>query len=451
MKLLHRPVVWFPAALVILGAVGGHVLHDERCLSLSQRDRYSYGPRPVWQASFDALSATCGVGLLMHNLHEDYTPLGRWALAALGVLGAAFYLVAARQAAARLWMVSGASPPSAARVLLIFFAWQAVLIVVVLAVELFGTGGMVSREATVWQTVSAFSSLGWSLDKPGEGNTAVYAAVALLGALGWAVWLLVTLKGIRAVGSGLVAGVSSYLVFLVLCAGLVTAFETPREAPRGEVRSDGTLAEHTAGVRFVRSLVQVASASGAGVSTEVLSERRVGEGTLFVLALVVLVGGMGGAAGGGIRWSMLICGLQSGVALSGYGAGSSQHEAARRGLLAAVICVGATVTLTLVVALGLLLIDAYTGSRFQTPPTFAAALLDASSAVGGASLSTGVVNTVTSANLSIGMTQTVDLYQYGMGWLMLMMFIGRVLPVLVLDRVADLRFSDKPPRLLPLV
>jgi hypothetical protein len=451
MKLLQRPVVWFPAALLILAAVGSYVLRDERCLRLSERDRYSYGSRPVWQASFDALSATCGVGLLMHNLHSEYTAPGRWALAALGVIGAAFYLVAARQVAARIWTVSGATPPGALRILLVFCAWQAILVVVVLAVERFGSGGTADREATVWQTVCAFSSLGWSLDKPGEGHTAIFAAVALLGALGWAVWLLVTPKGIRAARAGLAAGVSSYLVFLVLCAGLVTALETPRDGPHGELRPDGALTEQTAGVRFVRGLVQVANASGAGVSTEALGERRVGEGTLFVLALVVLVGGLGGAAGGGIRWSMLLCGLQSGVALSGYGAGRSQHEAARRGLLAAVICVGASVTLALIVALGLLLIDAHTGSRFQTPPTFAAALLDASSAVGGAALTTGVVATVTSVNLSIGMTQTVDLYQYGMGWLMLAMFIGRVLPVLVLDRVAALRFSDKPPRLLPLV
>lgn len=109
------------------------------------------------------------------------------------------------------------------------------------------------------------------------------------------------------------------------------------------------------------------------------------------------------------------------------------------------------VTFALVVALGLLVIETRTASRFQPPPTFGDALLDASSAVAGANLSSGLTATVTSVNLSSGMDITVDSYQYGMTWLMLAMLIGRVLPVLVLSRVADLRFNDAPPATPPLI
>jgi hypothetical protein len=448
---LRRPVVWLPLTLLALTLAGSYGLRDDRFVHLSQRDRFSYGLRPQWQTTFDALSATCGVGLLTYSLREDYTIAGRWLLAALGIVGAACYLIAARQSAARLWALGQTQPPSAVRIVAVYLVWQAVLVGLAVAVEHFSSQGAVAWEPTAWQTVAAFSSLGWTLDKPGEGHTAVFAAVALLGALGWPVWVLITRREFLSPRPGVLGGVSLYLAFLVLCAALVTALEIPRGGPPSEPRPDGPLAEQPAGERFVRSLIQVVSASGAGVVTEPVGDRHLSEGTLLMLAAVVLIGGLGGAAGGGIRWSMLLCALGSGVALSGHGPGRSQHEALRRGLLAAVTCVGATVSFAIVVALGLLLIDAHTGSRFQSPPSAAAALLDACSAVGGAALTTGVIETVTGENLSIGIRQSVDLYQYGMGWLMLAMFIGRCLPVLVLDRFAAVRLTDQPPRALPLV
>ena len=120
-------------------------------------------------------------------------------------------------------------------------------------------------------------------------------------------------------------------------------------------------------------------------------------------------------------------------------------------MLTGVAGCSALVGLALVVALGLLAIEAHTGSPYQAAPSFADALLDASSAVGGAGLTSGVTAMVTGANLSSGIRQNVDLYQYGMTWLMAAMFIGRVLPVLVLGRLAALRFQDAPPRLPPLI
>ena len=70
----------------------------------------------------------------------------------------------------------------------------------------------------------------------------------------------------------------------------------------------------------------------------------------------------------------------------------------------------------------LLIIEAGLGSRWELPPSFADAFLDASSAVGGANLSSGLTRSLTSAYLSSGIRQNVDEYQYGMTWLMLAMF-----------------------------
>ncbi|MCK4341785.1 MAG: hypothetical protein KAY37_08695, partial [Phycisphaerae bacterium] len=100
---------------------------------------------------------------------------------------------------------------------------------------------------------------------------------------------------------------------------------------------------------------------------------------------------------------------------------------------------------------GLLFIEASTASAYQSPPTCADALLEAASAVGGGNLSSGLTTTVTSANLSRGIHQSVDLYQYGMLWLILAMFVGRTLPIVILARCADVGFADDPARLPPLV
>jgi len=126
-----------------------------------------------------------------------------------------------------------------------------------------------------------------------------------------------------------------------------------------------------------------------------------------------------------------------------------RDEGARRGALAAVACVVALVSLVLVVALGLLVIEARTTTAFQSAPTLGDALLDATSAVAGGNLSSGLMATVTSANLSRGIHQSVDLYQYGLVWLLAAMFISRTLPVLILARCAAVRGDAEASRLPP--
>jgi Trk-type K+ transport system membrane component len=470
MNWLRRPELWFPVALLVVAGVGGRLLTSERCVHLSERDRNSYGQRPYWQASFDALSATCGVGLLTYRLDKDYTPAGRWVLALLGVAGAVLYLAAARHMAARMWPTGRERLPSTQLILAAFVAAQLLAILVVVLVERAG-GAKTSVADSAWNAVSVFSSLGWLREPAGFRHTWVYAVVALAGALGWPLWLVAWPQSLRlggkvsrqrgrgehantacpafgepdrAIRQGLLFATSSYIVFLLVCAGLDSAREVPRGTPHGKPAATDRLAGQPELARYERALTLVTCASGAGVSTEPLDDRSVGEGTKLVLAGVVLIGGLGGSAGGGLKWSLLVC---ASAALFGWRRKGPEMSgrASRFGLFRSAYA-QLLLGLTLLVALGLLLIESRTGSSYQAPPTLGDTVLDAASAIGGAGLSTGLTATLTNVNLSAGIRQNVDLYQYGMTWLMLAMFLGRVLPVLVIGRFADRHSPDEPAR-----
>jgi Trk-type K+ transport system membrane component len=446
MSWLRRPEVWLPLALLILTGVGGSLLTQDRFVHLSERDRGSYGLRPVWQARFDALSATCGVGLLTYKLNEDYTPSGRWVLVGLGVAGTLLYLGAARQAIGRLW--PGGALPRMRTILGAYAAAQ----MLVIGLALLGVAVSEARtppEDTAWNALSAFSSLGWLRETPGVGHAWIYAGIALLSALGWPIWVCVWR---RALPRGrLLLALGGYCGFLIACAALMAALETPRAVPVGRQAAPDDRPENRLEMRCGRAIVQVLAASGAGIPTEKLKERGVSDGTKAVLAGVVLVGGLGGSGGGGIKWIVLCWALAAGRASLTRQPGRTHNELARRCLLVGTASAALFLILVLVVACGLLLIESHVGSTYQSAPTFADALLDASSAVAGANLSSGLTATVTNLNLSTGIRQSVDLYQYGMVWLMLAMFIGRVLPLLVIGHVARLRFDDAPATLPPLI
>jgi len=441
MNWLRRPEVWFPVALLVVAGVGGRLLTSERCVHLSERDRNSYGQRPSWQASFDALSATCGVGLLTYRLDQDYTPAGRWVLAGLGLAGAVLYLAAVRHLMARLWPAGRERLPSTWLILVAFVAGQLLAILAVVLAEWIG-GAKASLADSAWNAVSVFSSLGWLREPAGFHHTWIYVAVALAGALGWPFWLVFWPRVARPRGWVLVA--CSYIVFLGVGGGLLRAGVAPRGTPHGKPSSTDRLAGQPELARYERALTLVTCASGAGVSTEPLDDRSVGEGTKLVLAGVVLIGGLGGSAAGGVTWLLLICACTALLGRRGNGPEMS-GRAPRFGLLGSAYA-QLLLGLTLLVAVGLLLIESRTGSSYQAPPTLGDAVLDAASAIGGAGLSTGLTATLTNVNLSAGIRQNVDLYQYGMTWLMLAMFLGRVLPVLVIGRFADRHSAGEPAR-----
>jgi Trk-type K+ transport system membrane component len=290
-----------------------------------------------------------------------------------------------------------------------------------------------------WQASAAFASLGWTREPEAALAAWPVAIVALVGALGWATWIVVVPSWRRRYVAvrGLCWVVCGYVVFLLVAAALVCALEGPRAGPRGVERQSEHLADQPLSERSARGLTQIVCASGAGLPTEALSDRGVSDGTKMTLAAVVLVGGMAGAAGGGVKWPLVLAAV-GGVALAlRHRRRKDAQLTTSRYALAGGACLLLMLTLATIVALGLLLIENHTASPYQPSPTFADAFLDASSAVGGANLSSGLTARVTSRNLLTGMRQAANLYQYGMAWLMLAMLAGRVLPLLVVCRIAD--------------
>ena len=189
--------------------------------------------------------------------------------------------------------------------------------------------------------------------------------------------------------------------------------------------------------RFVAGVVRVAAASGAGMPTRALAERDASMGTKIVLAGTLLVGGLGCSATGGMQWMLALwafAGVAAGVARVGRGPVAPDYA---RWMQAGMACALLLVVLAVVVALGLLFLENATASAYQPAPAFADAFLDSCSIVAGGNLRTGVIETVTGRNLISGLRQSNNLYQYGMSWLMLAMVAGRMIPLLVMRRLAE--------------
>jgi len=442
---------WFPVALFVLMAGGGLALLYGGGVSLDERQWRFFLPWHLLASAFDALSAACGVGLLVRDLHRDYTPAGRWMLVAIGLAGTAAYLLAAARAAARLRgpHAGGRWPSGRSVVVGLFVVTGLATAVYTLAMRV---AGHAVDHTTAWEALSAAASLGWN---PGGGSLAHWslALVAWCGAVGWPVWLLAlpVLRKRYVHARTVLLALAGYLAVLAGAALLIWGLETPRAVPTRMESESPVLTRSPAGARFGRSLAQVVSASGAGLATEDLSGRQASPGTKFTLGTLVLIGGLGGSATGGIKWPILCWTLAAAGVAFGPRRARTTNLATTRYVQAAVSVAVVIGLLVVLVALGLLLIDTLTADPYDTRSTFADAFLDASSAVGGGGLSSGLTQAVTSQNRSSGIRQSVDQYQYGMVWLMLAMLAGRVLPVYILWRVASLHYDDAPRGAPPLL
>jgi hypothetical protein len=420
--------------LAVLGAV---LLQLPGAVEVSGRDRVAYGALTVWQAGFDSLSAACGCGLLTRDLDDDYGAPGRWLLLGIGVGGAVLFMAAGWQTARRL--CGGRGLPRF-RVVVGAFAGLQVLSIAGAWVNAIYRSSEPAGGDAAWNAIATGCSLGWLREVEREALW-LFGLLSLLVAVGWPVWLMVIGRVRR------VAGVWAFAVFAILATVAVSALETPRGGRDGGSGGD-RLADCAVLERVGRAGLQILCASGAGTETEPIADRGLSEGTKAVLAGVVLAGGLGGSPGGGIKWVLLA------VLLGAVGAWRQRHGNAKLYSRSAYITVGLSCVvmmagLTVVVAVGLLVLEGLSGAAFRAPPTFADALLDAASAVGGANLSSGVTEVVTSANLSRGVRLGVDYYQYGMVVLMLAMLAGRILPVLVLNRAVGLLSREAPIEMPP--
>jgi Trk-type K+ transport system membrane component len=444
---MRRPSVWFAVALPLLALVGTVALQRPDCTRPESADLPRFQWTHYWQSAFDAVSAACGAGLLTYDFEQDYTPQGRWTLTAIGVAGALLYVAAAARTMRGFFTFTTVRALPSTPVLI-----AAVIVLGAGCVPLLWflkltqpPGGDLAE--TTWQALSAFFSLGWTLKPEAQLAAWPIALIAWIGAAGWTLALLLSrkLRGDLFRTRVLLRAALGYFILLAIAATVIAALEIPRGA-RHALAGDAALADQSAGTRLGRGLIQTVAAAGAGIPTEPIADRAVSDGTKAVLAGTMLIGGMGGSAGGGVKWTLLI------AAVFGAGVyGRSRVVFAGPIVRAGMTCVLALIALVIVVALGLLVIEAKVATSFQTAPTFADALLDAASAVAGGNLSSGLTAALTSRNLDVGIRLGAQQYQYGMAWIMLAMLVGRVLPLWVLCREAARVQEQLPPTELPLL
>ncbi len=435
MRALRWPPCLFLLFLAVLAAAGAATLFSPACTVVDSRIRAFYSTRHAWLCAFSALSAACGSGLLTYRFDVEFTSLGRFVLAGLSAAGA---LAGAVTLAAVLRARPGARAPDSAAPMPALpappgvrgaLASAAIVFVVAavvpLAAELIagGAGRAVER---LPHALAAAACTGLS-DAPPRASVAwAYALAGLTTSAGWPVLVSAFLPRAarRTARRAACRWVTGYVGFLALAALLITALEHPR-TDRASADPDLSLASVPAWTRAARSFVLVASVSAAGVATEPISAPAAGDGMRAVLALVTLVGGVGGGVTGGAAFALFIPALTAAARAPLPRRRSAPHDLAAR-------VVVALFALAAAVAVGLLILENVTASPFQPRPTVADALVDAASAVGGAGITAGLVRTLTDENLSSGMRQPVDWYPYAAAWLMLAMLIGRALPFAVL-------------------
>ncbi len=449
MSVPERPHVQLAAGLLVLALGGTAALWLPACLAdRSERDWKYFLGRQLLQAGFDSLSVACGAGLLTRDISRDYSPAGRWTLWALGHLGALLYLAAATRLLARLR--SPDAPESLASVrlaLLSFLAAEAVLILAVWAADHVAGPGL-GPGRVAWLVGGAFASLG-ILERPADAWTGTVLTLAsLIAGLGWPLWLCaVPVLARRVIRIGRVLRLAAgYAAFLLSAALLLWILEAPRGALRAAPTQE-SLSQAPPGARFLRCLALTICASSAGAATEDLSAGTIRDASRGLLAAVVLIGPLGGSAGGGIKWVLFACAVAAIAGRVGRppDAASDRWSAAGSAGRFYLLAMGGASALA---AIGLLVIESLTVTGFQPAPSLSDALLDACAAVGGAGLSSGLAATVTSSSLTRGLGLSVDLYPIGMVWLMLAMLVGRVLPLWLLVRWSrehdGRRFADTP-------
>lgn len=438
-RLMRRYLV----LLLLVTAAGAALLAQPHSTNRDPRDVQYFGARHIWQCAFDSLSAATGCGLLTYRIDQDYTPQGRWTLLAIGVAGFGLFVTTIASAARRApGMPANLRPPSALSVLGYFL----LLLLVVLIPSAWPIEQAANKDANLaeatWRTVSLACGLGWVGDLPSRGVRLFAAAIGGVALLGWWPMLLVPRLRERGVGWGRALRPLLRMTLVLACwLGLLFVFDLPRGQ---RVMHDGESAWQRVQERGSVVATEGLGAIGVGLPGEAPKPTQLPDGSKLLLALAILVGGLGVGGAGGIGL------LFVGWALSGIGrgllgwpkAGPSERE--RRSQIATGAVIGYFAS-AMVVAVGLLLIEWLTAARFQEQPSLADALLESASMLGGAAVSCGLTGTVTDRNLVSGIQLPIDLYQVGMAWLMLAMLAGRLIPIAAWSRLANPPPPPPPP------
>ncbi|MDX2197776.1 MAG: hypothetical protein SF069_02260 [Phycisphaerae bacterium] len=451
--LRFRPARTLLIQIGLIAAASTVLLMQPFATPLDPREReHFYWDRHLWQCIYDSFSAACGCGQL--TIRETYSAAGRVILTLAAIAGSLAYVVAAHRASIRLRMAVGGTSGPLAGLSAVLMCWAASIALsgVVWIVVAVARGGMPVGDALM--TGAATAGGCGLLFAPLAPTMHIAALVSsIFAAAGWP--LLLTLVGRNAdIGvrkRRIVWSCFGYFVSLALLTTIVALCEQPLQRGQRQVVLDQTLSAETASVRWQRAATAVVCAAGSGLPTEAADARSLSEGSRFALGLAAWLGGLGGSATGGVKWSLFILAFAAVVGSAGISArATSAHWTAHRCVRAAVRVVGVQLVLTIVAALGLLVIQRQTASPFDPTPGLAEAWLDASAAVNGAAVSSGISANVTSGRLSKGLGLSADLYQYGMGWLMLAMLLGRAAPIAIVSRAADEPLSDAPAGTSPL-
>jgi hypothetical protein len=433
---------WFPIWLLVVCATGAIALGQNYATKPDARDLRFYWARHAWQATYDAVSAACGVGRTTYDLARDYTNAGRWTLLGLGLTGAGLFLAATMRP---MLALLGVRDASARRTALIWFVASPLLLTLVV----WGAGRALCPEVgfgeSTYLVLAAFFSLGLVASPADPGTAATLALIGWVAALGWPAWFCLWPAFRRRVPGWRVIAASAigFTVFLAAAGAVVALLEAPRGPVRNPVMSSRerpALAAAPPAERLARGVVLSTCAALVGVASERISDGDVRDASKAIVALVVTIGGSAGFAGGGIGWPVLCCAIAGAAAmLRGRQASATAAQQPSPVAVASSIVV-LMLLLVLVTAGGLLVIETLTAEQYQSPATFADALIDSAAAVCGANVSSGLSEAVTGRNLVSGMRQTggpsqTNLYPYGMSWLMAAMLLGRILPVLLLARM----------------
>jgi hypothetical protein len=395
------PRTWtYPALLLTLALLGGVALALPACTIRDARDVMHFGPRHYWECGFDALSVACGSGLLVRDV-GIYTPIGRWVLVIVTMLGTSLHL----WMLARLLAGRGGGEWVAAQALI------AGVLTAVFALATRATCENASTEEAAWLVLAAVYSLG-CIAQPVEPGTALMLATAVLCAgLAWTIWMACRFRSALGGGRRIALAAGVWITCCAAAAGSLAWLESPRgTGPRSE---PAPLAFQTAGLHTI--------CAASGMPTLQMTDRSPRDGGKAVLAAVQMLGLPLPGVAGGLSGLVVLSAL-----LSRRREGDGWALAGRM-----VIAVGGLVAIG---ALGMLAIENGVAGRFQAAPTFADALVDAGSAVCGGGLTSGLTATITSRNLVSGLHVGVNHYQLGMLWIAVITLAGRWLPLWLLAR-----------------
>ncbi|RME36305.1 MAG: hypothetical protein D6788_11865 [Planctomycetota bacterium] len=390
-------------------------------------------------AAFTATSGICVTGLSTITVGERLTTFGQVVLLVLIQLGglgisvvSTFFLTALGRASLSSEMGAGESL-AAVRVRPLTLLWWAIGVTV--TAELAGTlllglrfDGSQRWWLALFHSISAFCNAGFSLFPDSlegyRGDAVVNLTVITLIAAGGVGFIVIRQLVRRVLRAGSPNRAPIYLHTRVVLAGSLILW-TLGMVLVWVLERGGTLANLSAGESVLASLFQSVTTRTAGFNTLEVPAMR--DATLFVIMLLMFVGGAPGSCAGGIKLTTAFIVL---AAIRSHYLGVDKVRLFRRSVPAALVqrafllVTLSTVFLSVVI---LVLCVTEEGTAVVSGRHFTAVLFEAVSAFGTVGLSTGITPHLSAAGKAV---------------IIVTMFVGRLGPLMLI--VAVLRPRVRP-------